>query len=307
VSEPPLPPTFVRAILDVHGSGARSWLDALPGLLSAAARRWHLSLGAIIEPLTYGYLRHAAGPDGPVILKAAPPGGETTTEIAALAHFDGAGAARLLEADPETGVFLLEALVPGDPLLDVEDETATRAVADVIRRLHGRATPPATTISPFPSTESWSRGFARVRASLAGEGPLPATAIDRAERLSGELHADASPSIVLHGDLHHRNVLAASRDRWLAVDPKGVTGEPAYETGAWLRNPAPELLAFDDLNDRLARRVAIFSEMLGHDPARIAAWGYTQAVLSALWSIEDHGRGWEASMRCAGALRPWLR
>ena len=38
---------------------------------------------------------------------------------------------------------------------------------------------------------------------------------------------------MLHGDLHHDNVLTADREPWLAIDPHGVLGDPekraAYE------------------------------------------------------------------------------
>jgi streptomycin 6-kinase len=62
-----------------------------------------------------------------------------------------------------------------------------------------------------------------------------------AESLFRELIASSESPVLLHGDLHHFNILSARRQPWLAIDPKGVAGEPAYEPGALLRNPNPEL------------------------------------------------------------------
>ena len=110
---------------------------------------------------------------------------------------------------------------------------------------------------------------------------------------------------LLHGDLHHDNILAAG-DAWLAIDPKGVLGEPAYEVGALLRNFWDRDTSDAVRRQMSARRVAILAETLGFDRRRIAGWGVAQAVLSAWWSYEDHGHGWEWGMAAAAALAPLL-
>ena len=99
--------------------------------------------------------------------------------------------------------------------------------------------------------------------------------------------------------------MAAQRQPWLAIDPKGVYGEPAYDVGAWLRNPL-DLLQWPQLGQLLAQRVAIFSEMLSLDRQRLVGWGVAQAVLSAWWSYEDHGQGWETAVTCAERLAELL-
>jgi len=38
----------------------------------------------------------------------------------------------------------------------------------------------------------------------------------------------------------------ASEDGWVAIDPKVVIGEPAYEVAAFIRNPMPALLKHAD-------------------------------------------------------------
>ena len=63
----------------------------------------------------------------------------------------------------------------------------------------------------------------------------------KAESLFAGLLASMDAPVVLHGDLHHFNILSAQRQPWLAIDPKVVPGEPAYETGAFIRNPIPDI------------------------------------------------------------------
>jgi streptomycin 6-kinase len=110
------------------------------------------------------------------------------------------------------------------------------------------------------------------------------------------------PSVLLHGDLHHGNILAGTRQEWLAIDPQGVVGETAYEVGAFLRNPIEVLTDRPDLIPLMSRRVSLVAETMQLDRARVAGWGMAQAVLAGIWSYEDHGTGWEKWVRVGEAL-----
>jgi len=122
------------------------------------------------------------------------------------------------------------------------------------------------------------------------------------ERLVAELTASAPAPLLLHGDLHHDNILAAERQPWLAIDPKGLIGDPAYETGALLYNPHPLLLDAPDPGRILARRVDQLAEELSLDRARVRGWGLVRAVLSAWWSVGSSDQFREAVMTCAELL-----
>ena len=224
-------------------------------------------------------------------MKACAPTGEFAVESEALRVYDGHGAARLLAVDREREVMLLERLEPGTLLLAVEDdEEATSIAAGVMRELWR----PVPSSHPFPSVADWGQGFARLRQRFdGGSGPFPPALLDEAERLFAELDASAGPPVVLHGDLHHYNILASGPRGWLAIDPKGLIGEPAYEIGAFLRNRLPEPLPNPEAARLTARRMDQFAAELGVDRARVRGWALSQAVLSAWWSLEDHGHGWE--------------
>lgn len=108
--------------------------------------------------------------------------------------------------------------------------------------------------------------------------------------------------MLLHADLHHDNVLRGADGRWLAIDPQGVVGEPAYEVTALLRNPYPRLLTLDDPDRLVRRRVDQLAEGLAVPAERIRSWGYAQTVLSAVWDTEDNlDPGY--ALACAELLR----
>jgi streptomycin 6-kinase len=269
----------------------------LPDTLADCASRWSLHPGPPFPNLTYNYVAPAVRTDGTaVVLKVGVPNKELTSEISALRVFAGRGAARLVEADPEAGALLLERVVPGTSLLTVaDDEEATRIAARVMRALWR----PVPAGHSFPLVADWAAGFIRLRARFdGGSGPLPPGLVRAAEERFAQLLATTAEQMVLHGDLHHDNILAGAGGEWRAIDPKGVVGEPGYEVGALLHNPAG-LHTWPDLDRVLVRRLEVLAEELGSAPERLRAWAFAQAVLSAWWSVEDHGAGWEPAIALA--------
>lgn len=288
--------SFQRRIVDVYGDEGRRWLDALPQTTDECARRWRLRIERPFH-LSYNYVAPATRDDGSrFVLKIGVPGAENAHEIAALQHYDGMGCVRLLDADAARGAMLLERAEPGTTLADLAyDGDATRIAATVMRAL--RKTPPAD--YAFPSAGDWAVQLLAPNPDTLG--PLPPRLVAKAQRLYGDLLASSGPYVLLHGDLHHGNVLRHGNE-WVAIDPKGVVGEPAYECGALLFNPLPQIASWPDLPRVLARRIDILVDALGFDRDRIVGWGIARAVLSAVWSYEGHGRGWEPVMAVAAAL-----
>ena len=223
------------------------------------------------------------------MLKVGVPGPELLSEVEALRLFGGRGAARLVAADARSGALLLERVEPGAPLValcEEDDAAATSAAAGVMKKLWR----PAPEVHNFPTAAGWGEGLVRLREHFGGgTGPFPRRLFEEAETLFAELLASAAVPVLTHGDLHHGNVLAATRDPWLAIDPKGLVAEPAYEVGALLRNPMPQLLRRPDPVRVTERRIAQLSDELGFERARVRGWGLAQAVLSEWWGIEDTG------------------
>ena len=296
-----VPAGLARTIASVYGPKGVEWLERLPSLLTECERRWSITALAPFSNLSYNYVTPAVGVAGQdLVLKLGVPNPELRTEIEALRAYDGRGAVRLLAADPDLAALLLERLRPGTPLSACpDDEQATSVAAQLMRQLR-RPVPPAHS---FPTVARWAAGLGRLRARYGGTtGPLAAHLVERAEAIfAGLLSSPVEPAL-LHGDLHHDNILAAERQPWLAIDPKGVVGDPAYEVGALLHNPFPRLFSWPNLGRILARRVDQLAEELELDRGRVAGWGLAQTVLATWWCIEDGTPGWEGLMTCAELL-----
>ncbi len=290
-----------QTLVGLFDEQGAAWLENLPGLISACERRWSITVLAPLSELSFNYVAPALRADGSeAMLKLGVPNPELATEIEALRLYDGRGCVRLLAADAEWGALLLERLRPGTMLSAVADDERTTAIAAGVMRQLWRPAPPG---HAFPTVARWAAGLERLRTRFeGGTGPLPRHLVERAEALFAELLPSMAEPVLLHGDLHHFNILAAGRQPWLAIDPKGVVGEPAYEVGALLRNPFPQLLQMARPGQILARRVDQLAAELGFDRERLLGWGLAQAVLSAWWSIEDGDANWEYAIRVAELL-----
>lgn len=285
-----IPAAFAAKMAVVHGNAEREWVARLPELLDDLGERWELQLGDPFS-LSYNYVTAATRSDAtPVVLKVGVPHRELDSEREALRHYGGRATVRLLAEDEANGAMLLERAEPGTMLSALvtdaaSDDDATRIAARVMRDLWQ----PLPAVHSFPTTRDWARGLERLRARFdGGTGPFDADLVALAESLFRDLHKSARESVLLHGDLHHDNILAARRAPWLVIDPKGLAGEPAYEIGAFLRNPSPWLYEQPDPVAVLRRRVAIFADELDFDRCRIHQWNVAQAVLSTWWYFEDH-------------------
>jgi streptomycin 6-kinase len=300
-----LPEAFIQFLRDVYGTeAANAWFQRLPALLEECAKRWHLKLLPPFENLSFHYVAPAERADGTqVVLKTCSLTDEFAHGLAALRLFDGRGIARLLEYDEEHEVMLLERLQPGTMLASLvpeQDEHATSILAGVMRQLWR----PAPAEHTFPAVEQLGQGLTQLRTRYAGGyGPFPPRLVDEAMDLFAMLSASAQEPLLLHGDLQHHNILR-SGETWLAIDPKGVVGDPGYEVGASFYNPMPRILEVPDLEQMLARRVAQLSEELGMERARIRGWGLAHCVLNA-WNLVANdmvGMNPSGMLRCADIL-----
>jgi streptomycin 6-kinase len=287
-----LPEQFVKRYLSMHGEEGKAWLEGFPNLRDQLREHWSLTDSQPFPQYSYNYLEKARDPSGSqVVLKIGFPDPELGTEILALGHYDGKGAVRLLDGDPVKGALLLERIIPGTDLLTLKEDQAAAGIAGQVMKDLWR---PAPRQSPFPSMEKWCRGFNRYEDYFQERpGPLPIALVRQAGGLARELLEEKTEQVLLHGDLHHGNILLGKADRWLIIDPKGVIGERACEVGPLLFNPVPELLQRANLEGIINKRLDILAETTELDRERMIVWSFVRAVLSSIWSVEDRSENLE--------------
>lgn len=285
-------------------------------------RDWELTPAGLL-PLSTNWVSrvHRADGSAAVLKLGFPEAGHIADEATALQWFGGRGAVEVLARDDARGALLLEEVRPGSPvrtLVPDRDEEATAALIGVMKRLH-RPAPVGADGPALPELAGRSASFADHLHRFPGDGPIPRRLVERAAVLFDDLCATAAQRVVLHGDLHHDNVLSAGVGRepagedsarteqepWLAIDPHGVVGDPGYEVGALLYNPDPD--GTDDTVLSLAEsRIEQLADGLGMPADRVVAWGFVQGVLSEVWSFQGDATVNTRALRLAERLLPML-
>lgn len=268
------------------------WLRRLPGAVSALLDEWDLRRDG--EELWHGFEslvvpvidRHGT----PAVLKVAFDGDdEGAQEALGLHHWQGRGAVRMLRADPRRRALLLERLSRRD-LTTVDDDEACLVVADLYGRLHipapGRLTPLTAHL------ERWLGDLA----SIPRDAPVPRRFVEQALSLGRDLLADnATVGVIVHGDLHHENVLADADGRWVAIDPSPMSGDAHYELAPMLWNRLGSRAS--DVRYDIRRRFYTITDAADLDQDRARDWVIVRMILNAHWAIVD-------AERAARPLRP---
>jgi streptomycin 6-kinase len=255
-------------------AGGAAWLESLPRLAEDCAERWSIRLG---EPFGQGRVSLAVpatlSDGGQAVLKLNFPENESAGEADALAHWRGEGAVRLLELDRDRNALLVERADPGTSLWEVvDDEEATLIAASVLRRLWCRPPPDG---HPFrvlaAEAERW---MAELRSAWEALGrPFEQRLVDAATASAGQLAGSQSNVVVCHQDLQGSNILRAKREPWLAIDPKPIVGEPAFDVASLLRD---RRWSVDP--GTIQRRIDLLAAELGLDRARMQGWGLVHAL-----------------------------
>jgi streptomycin 6-kinase len=190
--------------------------------------------------------------------------------------WDGEGAVRILKYD-ENALLMERALSDKPSLKDMvgngQDDEATLLICNVAEKLHvyKKLAPPELTYLQDWFDELW------LAASQYG-GILKACAI-----VANELFQSPEEIVVLHGDLHHENVLHTSAG-WAAIDPKGLIGERGFDYANILCNPDEQTAL---TKGRLSKQAAVIAKAVELDHARFLKWIIAWAGLSASWIMND--------------------
>jgi streptomycin 6-kinase len=291
-----LPDRFIRNIAGLHAEKGEKWLADLPEIIARIAEKWSLEMENHFQNLSFHYVAPCVRSDGTkAVLKIGFPEENSIiySEAKILKILDGKGAVKLLNFDKNFCAILLERLLPGENLIRIckeDDERATAIAIELMKKfLH-----PAPTGSGFPTLREWTKGL-----SEAKNAPFPQEIIDRARNYFDELIGSSKQNFLLHGDLHHENILSAQRDSFLAIDPKGIIGDIGFEISVFLNNPRSWLLKHPNRAEILKKRLEMFAQNFEIEPQKLRKWAYAEAVLAAWWTFEDGGRDYEKWLACA--------
>lgn len=259
-----------------------SWLRRLPRDVADLCTDWGLVPDGSPRHGVCALVVPVVGEAGPAALKITWPHLEAATEHLALRHWNGHGAVRLLRADPPRWAMLLERLDADRDLHGIPIDDACHTIGDLLRQL--RIPAPATVPRLTAYAARQAHDFAEVL--RAGTTPVPRRFIDQARALADDFAREpTTQGWLLHTDLHFANVLAGVREdepTWLAIDPKPMAGDSAFEIGPLLWNRTTELGTGSQIRWSLRRRMELACEAAEIDEDRARAWTIVREMDNAL-------------------------
>ncbi len=218
-------------------------------------------------------------PAGDTVLKIGWPHEESEHEALALRVWNGDGAVRLLDEDPERHAMLLERCEPGAPLLGLGDDEAGDVVSGLLPRLW-KAPPPELRLLADVAAR-WVDELPDLWHSIGR--PFDRKILDAAVGALRELGPTQGPLVLANEDLHAGNVLRSTREPWLVIDPKPLAAEREFTPVAMVRDRKEEVLAGPHALRRLRRRLDRFSADLELDRERVRGWTVAHTVA---WGCE---------------------
>ena len=234
--------------------------------LTADGEAFH-TRSAVLQPVSYRGV--------PAMLKIVREE-EERQGIALLKRWNGNGAVRVLELDGD-GVLMERACGSGS-LAEMarrgQDDEASMIICSVVAMLHSL---PKTAMSELIALPNRFESLRRNAATYGG-------VIETAASVADGLLAAPEDTVVLHGDIHHGNILDAGPRGWLAIDPKGLVGERGFDFANIFCNPDSFVACSPD---RLARQATVVAKAAALDRDRLLRWIAAWSALSAVWHIED--------------------
>lgn len=287
-----VPPAFAASTVAREGEAGEAWLASLPALIEELCERWGLEVAG--APM-HGYVAVVVPVvrDGvPLALKVSWIDRSSEQEALVLRAWGGRGAVRLLEAREEAGALLLEWLDPDRSLMDVSIDRAAATAGELLGRL---------AIAPPPGLRTGDEEMSDFRDAVEAGWERFGRPFSRALRdqvLETSRLEPRSPRIV-NQDLHYENVLAGTREPWLVIDPKALSGDPEFGVAPllWTR--------FEELESRvgLERRLGIIAEAAELDYELARMWSLVRLVDYWIWALAEGFT--EDPVRCRSLVR-WL-
>ncbi|MEQ2529517.1 aminoglycoside phosphotransferase family protein [Bacillaceae bacterium CLA-AA-H227] len=293
-----IPSTFRDKIIGAFREEGSSWLAGLEQLVATYLDKWGLTSLGPVSNLSYNYVLKVVDEDGnPGILKFGLAGRDFSNEVRAIEAYGGTGCARILKTDIDNGVMLLEQLIPGTMLSQLEDE---EQIIEEYIKVWKAIRRPRPSDGEFPSLGHWMEGLSRYQNSKAHlDGLISEELVLKAQSYFRESSSENEE--LLHGDLHHENILYSDVHGWFAIDPKGVVGNPYFDLVSFLTNQLK-----DNPQEILELRINRLCDGLSLERLKLLKAALALSTLYAFWAVEDGDPDWLRPYQCAEWFLKWI-
>lgn len=280
-----IPEELVSHTIAMCGDRGRQWLDRLPIVVHELEKEWSITVGSPFPAIEFNYVAEAVENNGcPAVVKISPPfdNNEIFSEASYLEALNGRGTVRLLARDLARRAILIERAVPGKNLAELFTGNEVDAIDPAITVLREITNEPPKDKTDTISLDDWFYGLRRY-----SEKDFPPHYAIAALEIYAQLANPDVKRYYLHGDFHPANIVSATRQPFLAIDPKGMIGPIGYDIAVFLNNFHWWQEVHPNVREGLDQAVSKFAVAFDFDAGDLRRWAFAQMVLSAWWIFDE--------------------
>lgn len=151
-------------------------------------------------------------------------------EISAIRSFQGSKFVSLYEYSLTDEVYLMEKITPGTTLFEgTTRNKRIEIVSDIFNELH--PAPPANHV--FPTYFEWFKS-GEIGTRNRKDCDMFRSYLEKAEKTILHINENYPRRLLLHGDLHHENILKNGAGEYKVIDPKGVVGNSVFDLSRFI-------------------------------------------------------------------------
>ncbi len=270
-----------KTVVNANGQSGEIWYKNLPITIKFLEKHWSLNNIQPVSNMSWNYVAFAEQNNHPVVLKIGADAKSINDEYQALHHFSGIGMVTVIDYYPKSHAFLLDRAIPGTLLkndMPKSIKTVMQIYSDIVKKL----SLPTPSEHTFQHAKNWCAVIDDMN-----DLRVPIQYIHKAKEIRQWLFDTVTHEYICHGDLHLENIIKHKK-QWLAIDPKGIIGEMAFETAAFdLLNEHENNIS--NVTNLLKQRIQQLASTLNLNEERLTAWIFLRIMLSIQWFIEDKG------------------
>lgn len=270
-------------VTNIYRTKGERWINQLPDSLAALTDYWNLSDVIPVPNMTFNYVAKALfHQQKPVVLKMSCDRKSLENEKRALLNLNRQGSIDLIDYNRKYNALLLQQAIPGMTLKSIYPAQMDYVMDCYIKTMFRLHHPNLPKRIKHPHISEWLNALDKPQVSR-----IPTALLSRAIHLKNKLLSSLKTPILLHGDLHHDNILKHGND-WLAIDPKGVIGDREFEIAAFDFMYVSELANITDSKSIMEQRIEVLAQKSKLDAQRIKDWVFVRLILMAAWLLEDN-------------------
>lgn len=272
-----------KNVCHAYGDVGLAWVQSLPLIINKLAAHWSLTQIEAVKNMSWHYVAYATQHNhGPVVLKISCQLDTVHHELCALKHFDGQGCIKLIDYNEEYHGILLERAMPGTSLKEndnVAAETTILTYAQIVKTLASQN----RHVQHYEHMRTWCDAIDKIN-----DDRINPLFVAKAKQIKSSLLNSVKNEYLCHGDLHLDNIIKQVH-HWVAIDPKGIIGEMAFEASAFDLLDNHELNDASDIELKIINRVTLLANHLDIEVDRLLSWIFLRMMISAQWFVEDKG------------------